>query len=138
MRNLKLNVTTEEIAKFVKEEKLSVKKKYISSPSVNLALITDDEKLSLIYLQKINRFNFKYQKRCDEFERKVDEMLDEHNIEYRDILEGDYRYFYQKWIEDEGYMFDQLWDMMKTVIEEYEYPFATYHMLYVLFEFQYA
>jgi hypothetical protein len=57
MRNLKLNVSSEEIAKIVKEEKLSVKKKYIQSPSINLALITDDEKLNLIYLQKISGFN---------------------------------------------------------------------------------
>jgi hypothetical protein len=65
-------------------------------------------------------------------------MLDEHNIEYRDIFEGDYKYFYQTWIEDEGHTFEELWEMMKTIIEEYEYPFATFSILYVLFDFEYV
>ena len=136
MKNLNLNVTAAEIAKIVKEQKTDVKDNY--SQAKNLALISGSEKFKLTELQKFGEFYSKNRKQCEEFERKIDEMLDEHNIEYRDIFEGDYIYFYQTWVEDDGHTFEELWEMMKPVIEEFQYPFITYHILYVCFENEYV
>lgn len=138
MKILNLNVTTAEIAKIVKDEKKSKSKDSEYSREINLALLSDNEKFKLTELQKFGEFYSKNRKQCEEFERKVDEMLDECHIEYRDIFEGDYIYFYQTWIEDEGHTFDELWDMMKTVIQEFPYPCTTYQFLYVLFDIQYS
>ena len=54
MRNLTLNVSTEEIAKIVKEEKSGMEREY--HQAINLALISEGEKYNLTRSQKINDF----------------------------------------------------------------------------------
>lgn len=137
MKNLKLNITTGEITKIIEIEKSREKKDSDYSPEIILALLTFEEHAKLEYEQKNMEFYNSHKKECDDFEKSIKSMINKRHIDYIDFLEGDYKYFYRTWVEDENHSFAELLDMMKKIIEEYEYSIFTYHMLFQCFENEY-